>query len=153
MHAFVVASRFAMLLGLALWLGLGAAVLLVGPVIERTLAPAQGRELLAALSGRLEKVLFVAVAMVLLGLGARMVIDGSAPPGSLVAPVAAMTVSRLLSALAVSPALRALLRRLPDESAPASADERSAFARLQAARGLLLTLEVSLGLYALLAMS
>jgi hypothetical protein len=152
-HAFVVASRFAMLLGLALWLGLGAALLLAAPVIERTLAAAQARELFAALSGRLEKVLFVAVALVLLGLGARMAVDGSAPPSSLVVPVAAMTLSRLLSSLAVSPALRSMLGPLREEGAPASADQRSAFTRLLAARGLLLTLEVCLGLYALLAVS
>jgi hypothetical protein len=95
----------------------------------------------------------VAVTLVLLGLGARMAVDGSAPPGSLLAPVAAMTLSRLLSALAVSPALRAMLPPLRDEAAPASPDQRSAFNRLVAARGLLLTLEVCLALYALLAMS
>jgi hypothetical protein len=152
-HAFVVASRFAMLLGLALWLGLAAALLLSFPVIERSLPPAQARPLVAALCRRLEKVLFFAVALVLLGLGARMAIDGAAPPGSLVAPVAAMTVSRLLSALAVSPGLGALLARLRDPSAPGSDDERSAFSRLAGARGLLLSLEVCLCLYAFLAVS
>ena len=129
------------------------ALLLVFPVFEKRLARAQARELSAALCVRLERVLFLAVALVLLGLGARLAIDRAAPPASLVAPVAAMTVSRLLSALAVSPTLGALLKRLGDASATASDDERSAVSRLSAPGGLLLTLEVCLCLYALLAVS
>lgn len=142
-----------MLLGLALWLGLAAALLLVLPLVEKQLAAGQARELSAALCTRLERALFLAMALVLLGLGARMAIDRAAPPASLVVPVAAMAVSRLLSALAVSPGLRALLSRMRDGSAPPSADERSAFSRLSGARGLLLTLELCLCLYALLAVS
>jgi hypothetical protein len=152
-HAFVVASRFSMLLGLALWLGLGAALLLVLPVLEKRLAAPQAGELSAAICGRLERVLFLAMALVLVGLGARMAVDRAAPPASLIAPVAAMGLSRLLSALAVSPSLRALLSRPRDASTPASADERSAVSRLSGARGLLLSLEVCLCLYAFLAVS
>jgi cytosine/uracil/thiamine/allantoin permease len=152
-HAYVVASRFGMLLGLALWLGLAAALLLAFPVFEKQLPSPQARELSAALCVRLEKVLFLAMALVLLGLGARLAVDQAAPPVSLVAPVAAMTLSRLLSALAVSPTLGALLKRLGDASASASDDERSAVSRLSGARGLLLSLEVCLCLYAFLAVS
>jgi hypothetical protein len=151
MHALVIASRFGMLLGLALWLGLAVALLLSFSVIEQQLAPDQARALSAALHRRIDRWLFVALALVVLGLVARVTVDRTAPPSGLQALVAVMTLSRLLSALAVSPALAALLKRLRDATAPA--DERSAFSRLQGARGLLLSLEICLGLYALLAMS
>jgi hypothetical protein len=152
-HALVIASRFGMLLGLALWLGLGLALLLSFPVIEKQLPPAQARELAGALSRRIDKLLFVALVLVLLGLLARITLDRAAPPTGLVVPVAVMALSRLLAALAVSPTLGALLHRLRDANAPASADERAAFSRLQGARGLLLSLEVCLCLYAFLAVS
>ena len=82
-----------------------------------------------------------------------MYIDRTAPPSGLIVPVAVMTLARLLSALTFSPALRALLVRMRDEDAPASDAERAAFVRLASARGLLLTLEVCLSLYALYAVS
>ena len=97
------------------------------PVVEKQLPSAQARELSAALCARLDQVLFVALALVLLGLGARMAIDRAAPPASLVVPVAAMTLSRLLSALAVSPDPAAPCSSgWRDASAPASDDERAA---------------------------
>jgi hypothetical protein len=151
--ALVVASRFGLLLGLSLWLGLGVSLLLMLPIVERQLPSPQARELAGAVIARLDKVLLGAAALVLVGLAARVLIDRAAPPTSLVVPVAVMTLSRLLSALTVSPASRALLGRLRDANAPASEAERSAFSRLQGARGLLLALEVCLGFYALYAVS
>jgi hypothetical protein len=151
--ALVVASRFGLLLGLSLWLGLGVSLLLMLPIVERQLPSPQARELAGAVIARLDKVLLGAVALVLVGLAARVLIDRAAPPTNLVVPVAVMTLSRLLSALTVSPASRALLGRLIDANAPASEAERSAFSRLQGARGLLLALEVCLGFYALYAVS
>ena len=153
MLALVVASRFGMLLGLALWLGLSAGLLLTLPTVTRQLGEGQSRELTAALVGRFDRLLLLAVILVLVGLGARVLIDRTAPPTSLVIPVAVMTLSRVLSAFIVSPTARALLNRLRDANAPASDDERSAFTRLQGARGLLQSLEVCLGLYALYAIS
>jgi hypothetical protein len=151
--ALVVASRFGMLLGLALWVGLGTALLLILPVIERHLDLAKAREVSDAVTARLDVALFLAVLLVLVALASRVVIDRAAPPAGLILPVAIMTVARLLSALTFSPALRALLMRMRDEAAPASDAEKSAFARLASARGLLLTLEVCLSLYALYAVS
>jgi hypothetical protein len=151
--ALVVASRFGMLLGLALWLGLGLALLLALPVVEKHLPAPKSREVGDAVTARLDGMLYLAVLFVVLGMGARIFIDRAAPPSSLVIPVAVMTLARLLSALTFSPALRAMLVRLGDEKAPASDAEKSAFTRLANARGLLLTLEVCLALYALYAVS
>jgi hypothetical protein len=151
--AFVVASRFGLLFGLALWLGLGVAMLLTMPVIEKQLPQPQARELRDAITARLDGMLYLAVGLVVVALVARVYIDRAAPPSSLIIPVAVMTLARLLSALTFSPALRALLVRLRDENAPPSEAEKSAFARLASARGLLLTLEVCLSMYALLAVS
>ncbi len=149
MHALVIGSRFGLLLGLAAWLGLTGALLLAYPLLERQLPPAQARPLAAALGRRFDAALFGALVLVVLSLAARVSVDRAAPPGSLVAPVALMTVCRLLQALAISPALRGPLAGPAD----AAALEKRAFARLIAARGLLLTLEVCLALYALLAVS
>ena len=126
MLALVVASRFGMLLGLALWLGLGTAVLLTLPIIERQLPGAEAGALSGLLVRRLNVALVGAAALVLLGLGARVLLDRAAPPTTVALPVAAMTLGRLLSL--------ALVGR-------------------PAARGLLLTAEVCLGLYALYAVS
>lgn len=153
MLGLVVASRFGMLFGLALWVGLGVALLLALPVIERQLPAQTARELIDAVASRLDRVLYLAVLLVILALGARVVIDRAAPPSSLIVPVAVMTVARLLSALTFSHALRALIMRMRDEKAPASDAEKSAFTRLASARRLLLTLEVCLSLYALYAVS
>jgi hypothetical protein len=158
-HALVGASRFGLLLGLALWLGLGVALCLQLPLFARRTGGAPAAALAAALLRRLELLLMVAVVIVVAGLVARVIIDRAAPPTTLVAPVAAMVLSRLLAAFAVSPSLRALHARLgPDdavEAAPAGATpaERSAFGRLEAARRLLVTLEVCLALYAIYAIA
>ena len=72
-----------------------------------------------------------AAALVLLGLGARVMIDQAAPPTSIGLPVAAMTLVRVVS-------LIFLVARRP--AAPA-------------VRSLLLTLEVCLSLYSLYAVS
>jgi hypothetical protein len=148
--ALVVASRFGLLLGLALWLGLGAAALLALPLAG---GPPQEGEAAAALLRRIEGVLFGALGLVLLALTARTILDRAAPATSVIGPVAAMAVSRLLLAFAVSPAMRALRLRLADVAAPATAAERGAHGRLEAARALLMTLEVILALYALYAIS
>ena len=149
MHALVIASRFGLLLGLALWLGLAAALLLAYPVIDKHLPTAQARPLAAALSGRFDAALFVALLLVVVSLAMRVSIDRAAPPGSLVAPVAVMGLCRVLLALALGPALRASLAK----GGESGALEKRALARLLAARGLLLTLEVCLALYAILAVS
>jgi hypothetical protein len=123
--ALVVASRFGMLLGLALWLGLASALLLLLPAVERQLPADQATPLSRALILRGDLALVGAAALVLIGLGARVLIDRAAPPTSIVLPVAAMAVVRVAS----------LILRRP------------------AARGPLLTLEVCLALYALYAVS
>ena len=142
-----------MLFGLALWVGLAMALLLTLPVVERRLPAGQARELSDAITARLDGTLYLAVLLVVVALAARVIIDRAAPPSSLIIPVAIMTVARLLCALTFSPALRALLVRMRNESAPASEAEKSAFGRLARARGLLLTLEVCMSLYALYAVS
>jgi hypothetical protein len=149
----VVASRFGLLLGLALWLGLATALLLGLPVLRRSLPAPHAAEAVASLMRRLEQVLFLAVTLVWVALTARVVLDRAAPPTSLILPVAIMTCARLLAALAVSPAIRALRARMRDANAPATDAERSAFGRLDGARSLLVTLEVCLALYALFAVS
>ena len=107
MHALVVASRFGMLLGLALWLGLAVALLLAFPATGTAAARSRGRERPRPAGAASTRCLFLALALVLLGLGARSARSGGATR-SLIAPVAVMTLSRLLLALAVSPAVRAL---------------------------------------------
>jgi hypothetical protein len=128
--ALVVASRFGMLLGLALWLGLSTALVLLLPAIERQLPPEQATPLSRALFLRGDLALVGAAALVLLGLGARVMIDQAAPPTSIALPVAAMTLVRVVSLSFV------VLRR------PAPA-----------VRSLLMTLEVCLSLYSLYAVS
>ena len=131
MLALVVASRFGMLLGLALWLGLSTALVLLLPAVERQLPPEQAAPLSRALFLRGDLTLMGAAALVLLGLGARVMIDQAAPPTSIGLPVAAMTLVRVVS-------LIFLVARRP--AAPA-------------VRSLLLTLEVCLSLYSLYAVS
>ncbi len=125
MYALVVASRFGMLLGLALWLGLATALVLLLPLIERRLPADQAAPLSRALILRGDVALVAAAVLVLLGLGARVLIDRAAPPSSIVGPVAAMALTRVVAVLIRRPA----------------------------ARGILLTLEVCLALYALYAVS
>jgi hypothetical protein len=151
--ALVVASRFGLLLGLALWVGLGIALLLLLPVVQRQLPAAQADDVVGAAVRKVETVLYIAAALVMIALGARVLLDRAAPPTTLVLPVMGMIISRLLSALAVSPSVRALRQRLRDANAPATDAERSAFGRLEGARRLLLSLEVCLALYALYAIA
>jgi hypothetical protein len=123
--ALVVASRFGMLLGLALWLGLATALVLLLPSIEKRLPAAEAEPLMRALILRGDLALIGAVVLVVIALAARVLIDRAAPPGSVVLPVAAMAAVRVAAVVIRRPA----------------------------ARGLLLTLEVCLGLYALYAVS
>jgi hypothetical protein len=95
--ALVVASRFGMLLGLSLWLGLTTALVLLLPAVERQLPPEQSAPLSRALYLRGDLALVGAAALVLLGLGARVMIDRAAPPTSIGLPVAAMTLVRVVS--------------------------------------------------------
>jgi hypothetical protein len=151
--ALVVAARFGLLLGMALWLGLVVGALLIVPVLFKRLARPQAHDVIGAVLHRVDRLLLGAMALVLLALGSRMVLDRAAPPGSLALPVACMVASRLIGALVMGPAGRALHARLQDANAPASDAERGAFDRLHAASLILLTLEACLGLYALFAVS
>jgi hypothetical protein len=126
--ALVVASRFGMLLGLALWMGLGAGALMAVTTVERRLAAAEGGALAAALVSRFDRWLLLAVALVVLGLGARVLLDRAAPPTGIVLPVVAMTITRVLAMFC-------------------------GWKRRSGPRNLLQTLEVCLGLYALYAIS
>jgi hypothetical protein len=126
--ALVVASRFGMLLGLALWMGLGAGALMAVTTVERRLAAAEGSTLAATLVSRFDRWLLLAMALVLLGLGARVSLDRAAPPTGIVLPVVAMTVTRAL----------AMWCAWKGRSGP---------------RNLLQSLEVCLALYALYAIS
>jgi hypothetical protein len=123
--ALVVASRFGLLLGLALWLGLATALVLLLPAVERRLPADQAAPLSRALILRGDLALIGAAVLVVLGLGARVLIDRAAPPGSVVLPVAAMALTRVVAVIVRRPAVR----------------------------GPLLTLEVCLALYALYAVS
>jgi hypothetical protein len=151
--AFVVASRFGLLLGLALWLGVGLATLLLVPIIGRKLEAAQARELIVAILRRVDRVLLASLGVVALALLARVVVDRAAPPTSVLFPLGAMTAARLLTALALGPTIRALGPRLRDANAPATDAERAALRRVEGAATLLLSLEVCLGLYVLFAIS
>jgi hypothetical protein len=127
-QAQVVASRFGMLLGLALWLGLSAGALMAVTTVARRLPSGDGDPLLTALVNRFDRWLLLAVALVLVGLGARVLIDRSAPPSGIALPVLAMTATRALAMLC-------------------------SWKRRRQARDLLQTLEVCLALYALYAIS
>ena len=151
--ALVIAARFGLLLGLAMWLGLVLATLLLAPVLYRKLARPQAHDVASAFFLRLDRLLLAAMALVILALGSRMVLDRAAPPGNLWFPVACMVGSRLIAALVMGPAGRAFHARLQDANAPASDAERGAFDRLYAASMILLTLEACLALYALFAIS
>jgi hypothetical protein len=151
--AFVVAARFGLLLGLALWTGLSVATLTLAPIVYAKLPRGQADEVAGALFARVDRLLLGALGLLVLTLGARVVLDRAAPPGTLMLPIAGMGASRLVAAFAVSPAHRALRGRLGDTSAPASEAERGAFHRLHGTWLVLLTLEACLGLYALFAAS
>jgi hypothetical protein len=151
--ALVVGARFGLLLGLALWTGVAVATLALAPVLYAKLERAQADEVAGALFVRVDRLLLGALGLLVVTLGARVVLDGAAPPGTLLLPIAGMGGSRLVGAFAMAPALRALRGRVRDANAPASEAERSAFHRLHGAWLLLLTLEACLGLYALFAAS
>jgi hypothetical protein len=151
--ALVVGTRFGLLVGLALWTGLAVATLTLAPIVYARLPRAQADEVAGALFARVDHLLLGALGLLVLTLGARVVLDRAAPPGTLLLPIAAMAGSRLVAAFAVAPALRALRTRLGDTTGPASEAERGAFHRLHGAWLVLLTLEACLGLYALFAAS
>jgi hypothetical protein len=149
----VIMSRFGLLLGLAVWMGLALATLALAPVVYAKLERAQADDVAGALFARVDRLLLGVLALLILSLGLRVIADHAAPPGTLLLPLAGMAGSRLVSAFAVSPALRALRARMGDANAPANEAERSAYGRLHSAWLILLTLEVCLGLYALFAAS
>lgn len=151
--ALAIATRFGILLGLTVWSGLAIATLALAPVVYAKLERAQADDVAGALFARVDRLLLVALAILVLSLGVRAVVDRAAPPGSLLLPLAGMAGSRLVAALVVAPALRALRVRMRDANAPASDAERSAYGRLHGAWLILLTLEVCLGIYALFAAS
>jgi hypothetical protein len=149
----VVAARFGLLLGLALWTGVAIATLALAPVVYSKLERAQADEVAGALFGRVDRLLLGALGLLVLTMGARVVLDRAAPPATLLLPLTGMGGSRLVAAFAVGPALRALRGRMSDANAPASEAERAAFGRLHGAWLVLLSLEACLGLYALFAAS
>ncbi len=151
--ALVVASRFGLLAGLTLWIAAGVTVVLVVPLLFRKLERPQAEQVTAAVLGRMDRLLLLAAIVLGVSLGSRMVLDGAPPPGSLLLPIGAMMASRLIAALAVGPALRALGTRMRDANAPANDAERGAFGRLQGASMLLHSLELCLAFYALYAVS
>jgi hypothetical protein len=151
--ALVVAARFGVLLGLSVWMGVALATLLLTPMLLARLEKAQADELAAAAFRRVDRLLTCAMVLLAFALGSRVVLDRLVPPGTVLAPLAAMALSRLVAALVIGPAHRALVPRLRDANAPASEAERRAFGRLRSAWLLLLTLEACLGLYALYAVS
>jgi hypothetical protein len=151
--ALVVASRFGVVAGLALWIAAGVAALVAVPLLFRKLERARAEEVAAALLLRLDFVVLGAALVLLVSLGARIALDGAAPPRTLLLPIAGALLSRLVAALAVGPAYRALRIRLANANAPASDAERAAFGRLHGASLLLHTLELCLIFYALYAVS
>jgi hypothetical protein len=151
--ALVVAARFGLLLGLAIWMGVAAATLALTPIVYAKLERAQADEVAAAIFARVDRILLGALGLLVLTTGARVVLDRAAPPETLLLPLAGMAGSRLVAAFAVGHAMRALRGRLGDANAPASEAERSAHERLRGAWLVLLTLEACLGLYALFAAS
>jgi hypothetical protein len=151
--ALIVASRFALLLGLAVWIGVALGTLLLVPVLFRKLARPQANELVGAVFARVDQVLLAALGVAALGLGSRVVLERAAPPSHMLLALGIMAGSRLVSTLAVGPALRAFLSRLRDANAPASDAERSAFSRLYGAALVLLAVELCLALYALFSVS
>ncbi len=152
-HALVVAGRFGLLLGLALWMGLAAATLALSPVLFAKLERAQAHDIAASLFRRVDRLLIVALGLLAVAMAVRLLLDPAPPAPSLLLPLAAMAGSRLISALAVGPAQRALVGRLRDANSPASDAERTAFGRLHNAWMLLLTFEACVGLYGLYAVS
>lgn len=151
--ALVVAARFGLLLGLAVWFGLTLASLLLAPVLFKKLARPQAHEVAAAFFARIDRILFGAMVLVLVALGARIVLDRAAPPSGVLLPIAGMIGARLIGALVVRPAGGALHARVQDANSPANDAERGAFERLHAASIILITLEACLGLYALFSVS
>ena len=96
MLALVVASRFGLLLGLAMWLGLGVALVLACRWWKSACPAPKARELGDAITARLDVMLYVAV-----GCGDRRLARGSGsigppPPAASSFPVAVMTLARLL---------------------------------------------------------
>ena len=142
-------AHFGLLLGLTLWAGLAVATLSLTPVVYAKLERAQADDVAGALFARVDQLLLAALAVLIVALGLQSVIDRAAPPGALLLPLVGMAGSRLVSAFAVNPALRALRVRMRDANAPASDAERAAYGRLHGAWLVLLTVEVCLAVYAL----
>jgi hypothetical protein len=148
---FAVIARFFLLLGLSVWTGLALATLALTPVVYGKLERAQADDVADALFARVDRMLLVALSVIGVALGARVIHDKAAPPAHLLLPLAGMAGALLVAAFAVAPAMRALRQRLGDANAPASEAERSAYGRLHSAWLLLLILEVFLGVYTLFA--
>jgi hypothetical protein len=93
--ALVVAARFGLLLGLALWLGLALATLVLAPVLQARLERAQVQEVTGAVFARVDRWLLGALGILALALAARVALDRAAPPTSLLWPLGLLAVVRL----------------------------------------------------------
>jgi hypothetical protein len=152
-HAFLVAGRFGLLLGLAVWTGVAVATLSLAPVLYGKLERAQADEVAGGLFVRVDRLLLGALGLLAVAAVTRAVVERLMPSAFLLLPLVAMAGSRLVAAFAVGPALRALRSRLRDANAPASDAERAAHNRLRSTWLVLLSLETLLGVFGLFAVS
>lgn len=145
------AARFLLLLGLALWIGLPIALLLQSRIIGRYLAKPQTQDLMALLIPSLDRLLLVALGIVLLGQATLAFQNKALPPSPQLIVLGAMVLLRLLEAFAISAALRALRLRVREPNANDS--DRRAFVRLYGTSHLLLGVEAVLAIILLLQIS
>jgi len=151
--ALVVAARFGLLLSAALWTGIAVATLALIPVLYAKLERAQADVVAGVIFRRVDRLLWGALGVLGVGLGARVILDRALPPSAILLLAGALAACRLIAALVVGPASAALQTRMRDANAPASDAERAAFERLHRTWLLLLTSEAALAFGTLYALS
>src|SRR5688500_19929863 len=97
-----------------MWTGLAIATLALAPVVYTKLERAQADDVAGALFARVDRLLLVALGVLIVSLGVRSIVERAAPGSSLTLPMVGMAGSRLVAAFAVGPALRALRTRMRD---------------------------------------
>lgn len=142
-------SRFGLLLGLGLWLGASLTMLITTPVLFQRLERPDAGEVAGEMLRRVDLLLMGAIGLIIAGFLLRFAHERVVPGLRLAVPVVIMIGSRFMSALVVSPAVRALRARMRDANAPASDAERAVFGRLHGTSMALMVLELALAVYVL----
>jgi len=138
------ASRFLVLLGLALWIGLPLSLWLQSRILLKNHPKPLAQEITATLIPAMDRFLLAAMVFVVAGNAMMASTLKVLPSDPVLVTLGAIVVLRLLGAFAISTALRALRAR--NREATATDNDRRAFQRLLGTSMLLIGIEGALAI-------